>query len=78
MGDTIRRKVTIAEGRVTCTVTEFDDGAVIVDASYPDDAEQPSGNASLHVSAPDRASARRWCDVILHALRQTTQGTISG
>lgn len=74
----VLRKVAITEGRASCTVTEFSDGSVMVEASYGDEAGEPSGHAALQVTAPDRASARRWCDVILHALRQTAQGTISG
>lgn len=69
MADTIRRTVTITEGRASCTIVEADDGAVIVRASYSDSAEIPHGNLSLHVSAPDRHSARLWCASMIAALR---------
>lgn len=68
-GDSIRRTVTITEGRATCTIVEASDGAVLVRAQYTDGIDTPNGNLSLHVSAPDRHSARLWCASMIAALR---------
>lgn len=73
MSDTIRRTVTITEGRASCTIVEADDGAVIVRASYSDGSDEPNGNMALHVSAPDRHSARLWCASMIAALRNVIE-----
>lgn len=68
--DSIRRTVTITEGRATCTIVEDQDGHVFVRAQYTDGIDTPNGNLALHVSAPDRQTARAWCVAMMQTLRE--------
>lgn len=70
MPDTIRRTVTITEGRASCTIVEADNGAVLVRAQYTDGIDTPFGNLALNVSAPDRQTARAWCVAMMQMLRE--------
>lgn len=62
------RRVRVSDGRAWCEIVEGP-SAVIVSAGYRDDMHDPNGHVSLHVVAPDRGTARLWCDAMLGAMR---------
>lgn len=76
MADLVR-KVSIVEGRASCEVSEFSDGAVIAKATFGDAEGPPNGYVSLHVSAPDRRSARQWSESMLRMLEALTAEAIN-